>query len=79
MASRNMTAYTEACDIWSLGVLAYVMMAGKPPFWGTEYQHLEAARAERYPMSGFPWTKTSDEGKDFIRKLLRADPNNRPK
>lgn len=78
MTSRNVTAYSEACDIWSLGVVTYVMLSGKPPFWGTEKQHLACAKAERYPMKDAPWPTTSPEGKDFIRKMLRANPANRP-
>merc|ERR1719198_140963 len=55
------------------------MLCGKPPFWGTESQHLRNARAEKYPMSGSPWDTISSEGKDFVRNLLKADPAQRMK
>jgi len=75
--SENRKEYTEACDIWSLGVLAYVMLCGKPPFWGDRSQHVWNARAERYPMKGSPWDKMNPDAKDFIRVLLKADPEKR--
>mmetsp|Transcript_47160 Transcript_47160/g.85143 ORF Transcript_47160/g.85143 Transcript_47160/m.85143 type:complete len:611 (+) Transcript_47160:142-1974(+) len=79
ISSRNVTAYTQACDIWSLGVVAYVMLCGKPPFWGTEHQHLAHARAGRFPMSGGPiWPSISDEAKDFIRSTLKGNASERP-
>jgi len=75
--SRNVSMYTEACDLWSMGVLTYVMLCGKPPFWGTESQHLRNAKAEKYPMTGSPWDIISKEGKEFVRNLLKADPSKR--
>lgn len=77
ITSENRKQYTAACDLWSLGVLAYVMLSGKPPFWGKESQHLWNARAERYPMKGAPWDRMNVDAKDFIRVLLKADPSKR--
>lgn len=71
------TSYTCQCDLWSLGVLSYVMLCGKPPFWGTPKQLLQRARDESYPIDKPPWDKITDNGKDFIRKLLKADPDKR--
>jgi len=69
--------YTSAVDLWSLGVLTYVMLVGKQPFWGSEKQHLAAAMAERYPITGPPWDKISSDAKCFVQSLMKADPNRR--
>mmetsp|Transcript_44345 Transcript_44345/g.77899 ORF Transcript_44345/g.77899 Transcript_44345/m.77899 type:complete len:596 (+) Transcript_44345:44-1831(+) len=77
ITSRNITAYTEKCDLWSLGVLTYVTLCGKPPFWGSERQHVAAAMSERYPITGGVWPLVSAEAKQFIKSLLKAAPAER--
>lgn len=72
-------AYGPECDLWSLGVLAYVMLCGRPPFWGSTKDHLNKAVAEQYPITGAPWDIISADAKDFIKRLLRANPVNRMK
>jgi len=69
--------YTAACDLWSLGVVTYVMLCGKPPFWGSLRQQLARSASERFPMSRPPWDSISNEAKDFVKCLLRADPEKR--
>mmetsp|Transcript_28140 Transcript_28140/g.51556 ORF Transcript_28140/g.51556 Transcript_28140/m.51556 type:complete len:603 (-) Transcript_28140:351-2159(-) len=69
--------YTSSCDLWSLGVLVYVMISGKPPFWGGPTQQIRMMRSERYPMAGRDWDPVSSDAKDFIRKLLKAAPSQR--
>mmetsp|Transcript_52625 Transcript_52625/g.118517 ORF Transcript_52625/g.118517 Transcript_52625/m.118517 type:complete len:700 (-) Transcript_52625:225-2324(-) len=69
--------YTANCDLWSLGVVTYVMLCGKPPFWGSLRQQLTRSLAERFPMSRPPWDVISNEAKDFVKRLLRADPEKR--
>jgi len=66
--------YTGACDVWSLGVMAYVMLCGKPPFWGSLVDQINKMMKEEYPMRDSTWRSTSPAAKDFIRRLLRADP-----
>lgn len=70
-------AYTAACDIWSLGVVAYVMLCGKPPFWGDHVQILSGMKAETYPMTDVTWAAISPDAKDLIRGLLKYDPRTR--
>jgi Ca2+-binding EF-hand superfamily protein len=75
--AEETSSYTEACDLWSLGAMSYVMLCGRPPFWGSVAGQLSKMHAETYPMTAAPWPSVSTEAKDFIRCLLRADPRNR--
>jgi calcium-dependent protein kinase len=77
ITSQDKKVYSQACDLWSVGVLTYVMLCGKPPFWGTREQHLRAAKNERYPLKDPPWPKMAAEAKDFVKALLKAAPQER--
>lgn len=69
--------YTSACDLWSLGVLAYVSLSGKTPFWGSTQEQLTRMKHELYPIEGGCWDNVSAEAKNFIRSLLRFCPRAR--
>eukprot|EP00929_Paragymnodinium_shiwhaense_P034110 TRINITY_DN185_c0_g1_i1.p1 TRINITY_DN185_c0_g1~~TRINITY_DN185_c0_g1_i1.p1 ORF type:complete len:581 (-),score=115.79 TRINITY_DN185_c0_g1_i1:56-1798(-) len=71
---RKGAVYNQQCDLWSLGVVAYVMLCGKPPFWGGHAEQLRRMKKETFPMSDATWQKTSPEAKDFVRRLLKASP-----
>merc|ERR1711939_466283 len=74
---KNNGAYTQACDVWSLGVIAYVMLCGKPPFWGSQNQILRSMEHGNIPLSGDDWMDVSENAKDFILKCLRWNPAQR--
>eukprot|EP00742_Colponemidia_sp_Colp-10_P002048 GILJ01002188.1.p1 GENE.GILJ01002188.1~~GILJ01002188.1.p1 ORF type:complete len:487 (+),score=92.76 GILJ01002188.1:68-1528(+) len=70
--------YDQSCDMWSLGVITYILLCGFPPFNGNDN-----ATIFRKIMKGdfsfdFPqWSHVSDLAKDFIRRLLTVDPKAR--
>lgn len=70
-------SYTCACDLWSLGVVTYVVLSGRPPFWGSRDEQLEKMHAEFFPMVKDPWSTISDRAKDFVKGLLKWDPGMR--
>lgn len=72
-------AYTASCDIWSLGVLVYVMLCGKPPFWGSFQEQMCRMEKENPPMKSGTWQQVSGEAKTFIKQLLKFDPKKRPR
>lgn len=74
MEAHGHNSYTVACDCWSLGVLTYVMLCGKPPFFGSPLSQLRNMKAEKYLMDDGVWRLVSESAKDFIRHLLKADP-----
>jgi len=69
--------YTSACDIWSLGVIAYVVLCGRPPFSGSIREQLRQMRREQFSMDGPAWAQISSGAADFIRAVLRNDTRDR--
>merc|ERR1719359_2837751 len=76
-SAQGQLVYTSACDLWSLGVLTYVMISGKPPFWGAPEKQFKKMLKEDFPMRDGEWLLVSDSAKDFIRRLLKAKPSER--
>ncbi len=70
--------YGKSCDMWSLGVIAYILLVGYPPFNGSsDYEVFYAVRSGRYCFDPEDWGGVSAEAKDFIHGLLRLDPRKR--
>ncbi|KAJ0399124.1 hypothetical protein P43SY_007530 [Pythium insidiosum] len=76
----NGEGYDSKVDLWSLGVVAYIMLCGFPPFMEDETGMESVYRKIRSGVLDFPhpyWTNISDEAKDLIRNLLNIMPNER--
>lgn len=66
--------YNEKCDIWSVGVILFIMLSGKPPFNGpTEDIILKRVKKGAWEMKGDAWQEISAEAKDLVAKLLEMD------
>jgi calcium-dependent protein kinase len=70
--------YDRACDLWSCGVLAYLLLCGYPPFEG-ESESVLFCRVRRgnYVFSTADWTPISERAKCVIRALLKMNPRER--
>lgn len=70
--------YGEACDVWSVGTIAYILLCGYPPFNGeSDSAIFDAIREGKYQFPAQAWSSKSVEAKSFIFSLLRTDPKSR--
>ena len=71
--------YDEKCDIWSLGVIFYVLLCGYPPFNGdTDIEIIQNVQNGKFYFPEEEWGVISPECKDLIKKMLTYDPKKRP-
>ena len=70
--------YTKSCDLWGVGVITYMLLSGIAPFGGnTDAEILQKVRQACYDFPDKHFKSVSEEGKDFIRGLLKKDPKAR--
>ena len=70
--------YGEECDLWSVGVIMYLMLVGFPPFNGDEDEDiLRAISIGKYDTTSPEFTSLSANAKDLITKLLKFNPSER--
>ncbi|KAM9393590.1 MAP kinase-activated protein kinase 5 isoform 2-T2 [Pholidichthys leucotaenia] len=75
--------YNKSCDLWSLGVIIYVMLCGYPPFYSKHHSRTIPKDMRKKIMTGsfdFPedeWSQISEMAKDIVRRLLKVKPEER--
>ena len=70
--------YDEKCDIWSCGVIMYILLSGRPPFPGdSDKEIMDKVALGKYDLEESPFDQLSNAGKDLIKKLLVKDPKKR--
>ncbi|URD89889.1 calcium-dependent protein kinase [Musa troglodytarum] len=71
-------SYGKEVDIWSAGVILYILLSGVPPFWAeTDKGIFNAILQGHIDFESAPWPSISYSAKDLVRKMLTPDPKKR--
>ena len=71
-------SYNEKCDLWSCGVILYILLCGSPPFYGkNEKEIFSKILSGNFSFRHKIWNKISEEAKDLVNKLLEINPEKR--
>jgi len=71
--------YDNKCDLWSIGVIVWMLMAGYPPFHGDEKWMMAKIKAGQADWSHKSrWKPVPDDAVDFIKQMLVVNPSERP-
>eukprot|EP00602_Paraphysomonas_sp_CaronLab_P005513 CAMPEP_0185023902 /NCGR_PEP_ID=MMETSP1103-20130426/6506_1 /TAXON_ID=36769 /ORGANISM="Paraphysomonas bandaiensis, Strain Caron Lab Isolate" /LENGTH=438 /DNA_ID=CAMNT_0027556691 /DNA_START=177 /DNA_END=1493 /DNA_ORIENTATION=+ len=71
--------YDKECDLWSIGVVCYVLLCGYPPFYGdTDAEIFASVKKGEFDFPSPDWDDISSQAKQFIRACLKTDASKRP-
>ena len=69
--------YNSKCDIWSIGVIAHILLSANPPFTGkSDEEIIKKVTIANLPMTQ-GWSGVSDNAKDFVKQCFEVDPAKR--
>lgn len=70
--------YDNACDIWSLGVILYIVLCGYPPFEGDNVKEIfHNVNTQKLQFNPPDWENITSEAKDLITRMLDKNPKTR--
>jgi calcium/calmodulin-dependent protein kinase I len=74
----NEIEYDNRVDVWSVGIITYILLSGIPPFAGPNQDAIYEAITDKPLNFGSKFASVSNEARDFIRLCLQKDYNKRP-
>jgi calcium-dependent protein kinase len=76
--SLNKREYTQASDVWSMGVVLYILLCGYPPFYGNNNtETFQAIKRGKFEFHTKYWGHVSAEAKALVLRMLQMDPAER--
>ncbi|XP_057408190.1 serine/threonine-protein kinase 33 isoform X4 [Balaenoptera acutorostrata] len=74
----NAHDYSQQCDIWSIGVIMYILLCGEAPFMASSEEKLfELIRKGELHFKDSVWDSISDSAKSVLKQLMKVDPAHR--
>ncbi|XP_061296862.1 serine/threonine-protein kinase 33 isoform X3 [Bos javanicus] len=74
----NAHDYSQQCDIWSIGVIMYILLCGKAPFMASSEEKLfELIKKGELHFKNSIWNSISDCAKSVLKQLMKVDPAHR--
>jgi calcium-dependent protein kinase len=75
---ENLPAYDVSCDIWTVGVIIFIMLGGYYPFRGkNEIEVLKKVRYGEFVFHDKYWKGISEDAKSLIKSMMTVDPQQR--
>jgi calcium-dependent protein kinase len=69
--------YNEKCDLWSCGIILYILLKGRPPYDGTDERIYKILNKVKIDLTQESWNSISPQALDLLSKLLEVNPSKR--
>jgi calcium-dependent protein kinase len=70
--------YSKECDLWSTGVILYILLSGLPPFNGrNDTEIISSIKKGVFDFNNKVWNDISSHAKDLVQNLIKYDPKER--